>query len=224
MPSEQPKGLTRLTERSQIMAETKKCTKCKEEKPLGLFPGQFVKKQGKYYYQGRCKSCRSEYRRKQHAENPEIKRAYDKQWRLDNLEKVREYDRVRWFNGKSEQNKEYRANNPEKVKTWRKRDYEKNKSTPEFLARANAISRRHQAAKRNAVPVWADLQQIKDIYLQAKKKSKDEGLNYQVDHIVPLQGNEVCGLHVEYNLQILTAEENIFKSNKLVTECGIYHA
>ncbi len=69
-----------------------------------------------------------------------------------------------------------------------------------------------RARKLNATPKWVDLQEIKEIYLARPK-------GYHVDHIIPLQGiNEfgehvVCGLHVPYNLQYLTAEQNMRKRN-----------
>lgn len=70
-----------------------------------------------------------------------------------------------------------------------------------------------RASKRNASPLWADRKKIKDIYTQAKILSLS-GISHHVDHIIPLQNKNVCGLHVENNLRIITASENIKKSNK----------
>jgi len=75
---------------------------------------------------------------------------------------------------------------------------------PEVIA-ANSAKRR--AAKLNRTPKWADYDKIKEIY-----KNCPEG--YEVDHIIPLQGKLVSGLHVEANLQYLTTTENRSKSNK----------
>lgn len=68
-----------------------------------------------------------------------------------------------------------------------------------------------RAIKIKAIPSWANIQMIKEIYSKCPK-------GYHVDHIVPLLGVSVCGLHVENNLQYLTASDNIEKSNKFIPE------
>lgn len=68
-------------------------------------------------------------------------------------------------------------------------------------------SARYRARLLEAIPPWADLDKIKQIYARCPE-------GHHVDHIIPLKGVNVCGLHVESNLQYLTAEENLKKSNK----------
>jgi hypothetical protein len=76
-------------------------------------------------------------------------------------------------------------------------------------------------AERRAIRKRADLilteehrQQIQDIYWLARDICITTGEAYQVDHIVPLNGKNICGLHVPWNLQILPRDLNIKKSNK----------
>ena len=73
----------------------------------------------------------------------------------------------------------------------------------------NAKTNKRRAYKLKAVPKWANLEKIKDIY-------KHCGKGYHVDHIIPLRSPNVCGLHVENNLQILKARDNISKGNRFI--------
>ena len=67
-----------------------------------------------------------------------------------------------------------------------------------------------------ATPVWADRELIKELYALAQKLTEQTGIPHEVDHIIPLQGKEVCGFHLEDNLQVITQAENRRKSNKML--------
>lgn len=80
-----------------------------------------------------------------------------------------------------------------------------------------AYKAKRRAAKLKAQPSWLTdehLKQIADTYWLAKDLEAISGEQYHVDHIVPLQGKDVCGLHVPWNLQVLPADINLKKSNK----------
>jgi 5-methylcytosine-specific restriction endonuclease McrA len=81
------------------------------------------------------------------------------------------------------------------------------------LSAQHRASLEYQRRKKMATPSWVNKEDFESIYLQAKKLSKETGVNHEVDHIVPLKGEYVCGLHVPYNLQILTESENGKKFN-----------
>ena len=81
---------------------------------------------------------------------------------------------------------------------------------------AHAAARRAQ--KRNAMPAWADRAAIVAIYTEAKARRKATGQDWHVDHIIPLCGKNVCGLHVAENLRIILARDNLRKSNKFEVE------
>lgn len=75
-------------------------------------------------------------------------------------------------------------------------------------------ARRRKAAKKQRTPPWSDLDAMREIYAEAHRLTQETGVMHHVDHIVPLQGKTVSGLHVPNNLQILTASENSRKGNR----------
>lgn len=81
--------------------------------------------------------------------------------------------------------------------------------------RADTKARRRK--HREATPVWLSRKQkseIRQIYQIAITMTQTTGEQYVVDHIVPLRSEVVCGLHVPWNLRVITQEENLAKSNK----------
>lgn len=120
----------------------------------------------------------------------------------------------------------YRVTNPVKIKARKAAYYRDNADTVKAAAnayhKANPGKARARASKRKAAllqrtPAWLteeDHRKIEDYYILAEYMEIATGVPYHVDHIVPLQGNNVSGLHVPSNLQVITASENRSKSNK----------
>lgn len=109
----------------------------------------------------------------------------------------------------NKKNRKYLETIPEKRKIYAKRTKER---YPEKI-RENRVIRR--AKEKRAVPYWSERELIRKLYKKAKELSKITGIEYEVDHIVPIISNDVCGLHVWNNLQILEKSLNRQKSNKL---------
>ena len=74
---------------------------------------------------------------------------------------------------------------------------------------------------KRATPFWVDKKAIENIYQESICISLTTGISHHVDHIIPIQGKNVSGLHVPYNLQILTAKENCSKQNRLLGLGGL---
>lgn len=107
---------------------------------------------------------------------------------------------------------EYYQSNTDRYRDAKRR-YRKEKP---WVAAENQRAR--EAAKLKATPPWADRDAIREVYRKAAELTRQTGILHTVDHIYPLKGKTSCGLHVHWNLQILTNEENCSKGNKMPDE------
>jgi hypothetical protein len=108
----------------------------------------------------------------------------------------------------AEYNRQYRATRAEKIKRAMREYYLKNR------ALYYSFNRLRRAQRRCAQPAWVDTKAVSSFYQQAMRLSSEHGIKYHVDHIIPLRGKNVCGLHVPWNLRIIPASENLSKGNK----------
>jgi len=178
----------------------KHCSKCNVSKPLEMFSKCAANKDGLHRW---CKDCAKVAKKEWYDKNAESERAKAMQYHYDNYEKNKEY-RIKKAH-------EWQVKNKERYKENAKKCYEKTKHK-RFAWQALA-----RAAKRNAVPTWINealKEQIQKFYIEARLKTKETGTKYEVDHIVPLMGKNVCGLHVPWNLRVITQFENRSKQNK----------
>lgn len=132
---------------------------------------------------GVCTACMASYGRRQYAKSPEAHR------RANRKSYARRAD---WVNAA---HSNFLQNNPA------------------YGASRAAL---RYAQKKLSMPSWLTqnhILEMKAVYERASQITIDTGIEHEVDHIIPLQGNGVCGLHVPWNLQILTAIKNRQKSN-----------
>lgn len=125
----------------------------------------------------------------------ECNRLKSRAWRAANLVRARELDRrVYWRNieGKAVWHKNYKARHRQSI---------------------NAAEGERKKAIRLRTPKWADRSAIKKIYDCARELREQTGTNIEVDHIIPLRGKNVSGLHIAENLQISSGMQNRMKFN-----------
>ena len=165
----------------------KYCSKCKQNKALNFFNKNKAQKDG---FQNYCKDCGRNANKNSYKKNSKDICKKTSIYKKINLDKVKQ------------KNKEYYDQNKEKVlekcSNWAKNNREK----------CNQKLMKRIAQKRKAIPPWFEKEKVALVY----KKAKEWG--FAVDHIVPLQGKNVCGLHCWANLQLLDQSLNSAKGNR----------
>lgn len=177
----------------------KSCSKCKIKKELT----QFSFRKDRNNYRSQCKLCvksnKHNYYQKNKKKFVENNKIYYKQNKEKCLELSKNYY-IKNLEKELEYRKIYQRNHLEDHRKRCKKYRQNNKQMVTFQ------TRKRQLIKTKATPTWVNQDHIKLIYLECPK-------DMNVDHIIPLNGLNVCGLHVPWNLQYLTPLENTLKKN-----------
>lgn len=189
----------RVPKKQDMAVDNKLCTKCRENKPFSEFNKA---KYGNFGLRSVCKSCQAKEAMEYGLKNKNKIKERGKKYRIEKAEQISVQRAIRTAKNKEKlytYAKEYRKNNPGKV---------------------NAKTAKRRQAKRKRTPPWLTKEhweQIGAFYIEAARLTKETGIPHEVDHIIPIMGKNVSGLHVPWNLQILTRSDNRKKSRKLIT-------
>jgi len=192
-----------------------------EAKAKGLVhfsTGKICKKCGtdkKYVSSGDCVSCHQSKGKANkkiwREKNREYYLAQAKGYRDRAKQHIKEYNaeyRARTVEKRAAYNKQHRLENLEHYRLTA----QKYRQEKPYMNAAYQATRR--SIKMKATPVWSDYERIKLKYIERDMMRQLTGLDFHVDHIVPLQGENVCGLHIAENLRVILARDNLSKSNK----------
>ena len=155
-------------------------------------------------------------------------REYAREYRKKHSERLRLEARERYANNREaclSNKKRYYAKNREEIRAtqaeYQKANYEQMLENNKQWRKKNPLKAKmkdvlNRYNRYNAIPNWLtkeDKQKIKDIYKKCKELTMQTGIQHHVDHIIPIKGKNISGLHVPENLQILTASQNCSKRN-----------
>lgn len=180
----------------------KTCNHCKQAKDTSLFYANKRMKDGLNLFCVECHKADNRARKARNRANPEFRAAesaYKKQYRERTVEARAAYI-AQW-----------REANREWVAKYRKEYFSANKARYNFLCQKRKID------LLNRTPKWLtddDRWMMSEAYDVAAKRTELTGVEWHVDHVIPLRGKRVSGLHVPGNLQVITWQENQRKTNK----------
>lgn len=153
----------------------------------------------------RCAPCRKKYLAEWYAAHREEQCAYSAEYRRAHPEAVLQSQRAYYARNPHklvDKKKRFIAAHPGRVQGWNAEYARANRG------KLNAKKAAREASRVRATPAWANKKAIERVYKEAVARRMD------VDHIVPLNGRIVCGLHVEHNLQLLSGELNRSKGHR----------
>ena len=189
------------------------CILCKVEKDYEDFAKHKTSSSGKNSY---CKECMREYSKKYRKDNKDKIKKYLEETKEERQNKNKERFTVLYS---SISYKEEHLANGARWRKDRRAIYKKGqmawrKANPIKMASYSAY---HRARRKNAIPSWVselDTFVFEEAYSLRKLRLDATGILWEVDHIIPITGRKVCGLHVWNNLQVIPAAANRSKHNK----------
>ena len=174
---------------TRAAAGVKQCGTCRRDLPFADFAIRRASRDGLSY---KCRSCSRRTTADFREAHPDHNAKHYAQNREHNIARAK-----RWAETNKDRKRatraRWQAENPERFRAqwWRR-----------------------SQKKRDATPTWVDYKAINAVYDEALRLTAETGIPHEVDHIVPLNHPEICGLHVPWNLQVLTAIENQRKHNR----------
>ena len=199
---------------------------------------QSLKEGVKYYFTGKpckrghinkrftttcgCVECVSGLHKRWVEDNGERVEQQRTRYRKNNPDKVKQSNK-QWCESNPDYHNQHYKDNPEYYEQYSEayreanREYYKQyqvqyrKDNPDKLS---VLSSKYRAAKIQAIPKWYEEKQVELLYKKCKELNNRWKVNFQVDHIIPLNSKTVCGLHCWNNLQLLEGTDNSSKNNR----------
>lgn len=200
------------------MHTSKICKTCKQLKSLASFSKNKNCADG---HLTECKSCNKIYRQTHAKHKAEVEKKRRRKLGIkpkkvfltkEEKRQAQLQSSIKW----QQTNKKY-------VKTYQKQYYQNNKDIilertkrwrKQHRYRVNAYTALRRKIIKRATPAWANFEKIIEVYKMAQELTEKTGIVHVVDHYYPLNGYNVCGLHVFENLQVITQQENLLKGRK----------